>query len=97
MNGGHRRCIVCLLRNRICARALLRPPQTLPSASAADASFCASANLVSVMMGAITLASIILFTVGGVIGMILMIIVSLLILVLKNVESRQTGTLVEPL
>ena len=32
------------------------------------------------MMGAITLASIILFTVGGVIGMILMIIVSLLIL-----------------
>lgn len=29
--------------------------------------------------------------------MILMIIVSLLILVLKNVESRQTGTLVEPL
>ena len=67
------------------------------SASAADASFCASANLVSDMMGAITLASIILFTVGGVIGMILMIIVSLLILVLKNVESRQTGTLVEPL
>lgn len=65
------------------------------SVSTADAHFCASASLLSVMMGAITLASIILFIIGGVIGMIIMI--SLLILVLGNVESRQTGTLVEPL
>lgn len=66
------------------------------SASAADARFCASSsNTLPVMMDAIILASIILFTILGEISII--IIVSLLILVVKNVKSRLTGTLVEPL
>ncbi len=72
---------------------------TAASASAADARFCASSsNTLPVMMDAIIMASIILFTILGEISMtIIIIIVSLLILVVKNVKSRLTGTLVEPL
>ena len=64
------------------------------SASAADASFCAASGLI-IMMGAISLASIIFFLRG----LVVLSLISVLVLVLGLLHStkRQKGTLVEPL
>ena len=64
------------------------------SASAADASFCAASGLI-IMMGAISLASIIFFLRGLVVLSLIPVLV--LVLGLLHSTKRQKGTLVEPL
>lgn len=63
------------------------------SASAADASFCAASGLI--IMGAISLASIIFFLRGLVVLSLIPVLV--LVLGLLHSTKRQKGTLVEPL